>query len=96
MDAASQQWIAPWPLTNSHALCAICNLGRSAGRYRRRRGASKSGGKLNDFAPVRRVLDLEKGPHQFKAVNDLRVRLILYAHDLHPVELASRGRTARG
>jgi hypothetical protein len=76
MDAASQQWIAPWPLANSHhtqarvALCAICNLGRSAGRYRRRRGASKSGGKLNDFAPVRRVLDLEKGPHQFKAVNE--------------------------
>jgi hypothetical protein len=48
-----------------------------ARRYRRRWRARKSGGKLNDLAPVRRVRDPEKGPHQHKPVNNVHARLIL-------------------
>jgi hypothetical protein len=44
--------------------------GLARGAYRRRRRARKSGGKLNDFAPVRRVGDLHNGAHQHEAVND--------------------------
>jgi len=36
------------------------------------RRASKSDGKLNDFAPISAFRDLQKGLHQRKAVNDVR------------------------
>jgi hypothetical protein len=57
-----------------------CSNGALSRRYRRRRGARESGGKLNDFSPVRRVRDLHKGAHQRKAIDDVRVHLILSAH----------------
>jgi transposase InsO family protein len=57
-----------------------CSNGALSRRYRRRRGARESGGKLNDFSPVRRVRDLHKGAHQRKAIDDVRVHLTLSAH----------------
>jgi hypothetical protein len=46
-----------------------------------RGGADKRGRKLNDFAPVRRVRNLEKGRASTQAVSNVRVRLSLIAHD---------------
>jgi hypothetical protein len=49
---------------DADSLRAGCSNGALSRRYRRRRGARESGGKLNDFSPVRRVRDLHKGAHQ--------------------------------